>query len=284
MATMTYQQWLAARTRRAGHTVISSPTEAAAFRNWQSQQPEYKAQQQLNQQLYSDSPPDPAAGGQSTAVDPNDLWNAILKDPTAINDTGLARQDYTVGGANALAQWQNQRNQLAAQLPQYALEQEQGLRQAASNTAARGTAQSGQGELEKQQSRTNYANEVAQNQLQAQAADTNYQTQASGLASDFNNRYYGAFKDAANRYMTNRLSDFSNTYGIGSGLGAQVPTTQAAQRQVSPVSVTPPPPTLGPTPVTKPKLPVQRTQVRQGVTQSANMITSAAKRLTRRFA
>lgn len=272
MATMTYKDWLAARSRRTGTNVTSTPTEAAAFKVWQSKQPEYQQAQALDTGLYGANPPDPAAapGAVNTSVDPNDLWNAILKDPDAVQQTNTARQDYTVGGANALANWQNAKNQLAAQLPQFALQQEQGLRNAASNTAARGTAQSGQGELEKQQTRTDYANQVAQNQLQSQQADNAYQTDATNLSAGFNDRYFGAFKDAASRYMTNRLSNFSDTYGINSGLGAQVPTQGALTAQQPPATIQP----------VKPVVPKQATQVAGIIQTAANRLASGAKKLS----
>lgn len=237
MATMTYQQWLEARSRRAGQRVASSAAEAAAFRNWQSQQPEYQA---------ANPQPTPApVVPTNTDVNPDDLLNAILKDPDALLQAAGARQSYDTGLARATADYQTARSGLAAQIPQFGLEQELGLRSAASRGAARGTAASGQTELEKQQTRTNYANQVADTLRQVQGVDTGYQGTVGQLASEFNQGYTGAFRDAARRYQTTRLDDFDNAYGINSGLGANVPS-QALLDQQNPPAPTPPKPIAPP--------------------------------------
>jgi hypothetical protein len=244
---MTYKQWLEARSRRLGKRVASSFAESAAFKDWQQKQPGYIAPTPA-----AAAPvPQPQMAPMNTAVNADDLWNAILKDPDALLQAAGARQDYAATGAGALADWQTARNQLAAQIPQLDLQQEQGLREAASRTAARGTAQSGQGELEKQQVRTDYTNQLAQNQLAAQAADTGYQSTAANAAADYNQRYTGAFRDAATRYRSGQLDDFNNAYGIDSGEGAVVPqatpdgTAPAVSPAVTPTAPKPKPTTLG---------------------------------------
>lgn len=244
MAVMTYKQFLAALGRR-GFDSTSNATNAAKFKLWQSQQPEAQAATQTNVD----------ATNVPTALSPEDLNQAILKDPNMIDQALAAQRDYKTGGATALANWQNARNQLAAQLPQFQHQLELNQLNAARGGAARGTYASGQTELDRQTAATDYANQVSQNQLQAQAADTAYQQQGNELESQYNQNYGGAYRNAAQNFIQNRLSDFSNTYGIGSGVGANVPsaTNVAAAQPSSGASIqTPamgqPRPTVAPKP------------------------------------
>src|SRR6266571_8184316 len=111
MAQMTYQQFLAAKGRR-GQSSASTAAAAAAYRAWQSKQPEFQAQQQANQAAQLQTPT-----GVSTAMTPQDYADYLAKDPAAMQALANAGLSYKTGGADALAAWQNQKDQLAAQLP-----------------------------------------------------------------------------------------------------------------------------------------------------------------------